>query len=189
VNCGAFDALIVDLVEGSLPSAPRAAALQHAEACLACGGRLQAEQSLSEDLLDWAAADVTREASPALEASLRNALRAQARQAAGPVRRVSSWVWPLAAVAAGLAFWSALPRSQAPSTAVPAVQEVAFSSLEYGDGDLEDLDSYQVMRVELSRSALRGLGVAVSDEAGAQAVSADVIVGQDGVARGIRLVR
>jgi len=186
VSCQALAGPILDLARGALLPASRAEVLEHVESCAACRERLRAERRLSEGLRDWAAADADREPAPALEARLRSALRARHRRAVRPRRTAPAWAWPIAAAAAGLALWSAFPK-QAGRVAAPRVEEAAFRPL--FSGDLEDVDGYQVVRVELSRSALAGLGFATGEDFGARAVSADVIVGQDGVARGIRLVR
>jgi hypothetical protein len=185
VTCDAFSEVVLDLARGTLPPAPRAEALLHAEGCAECGERLSAERRLSKDLQAWAAADAHYEAPLFLEARLRRALRAHRRRAIGARRGMPSWAWPIAAAVAALALWGALPRPAA-RTPTAAVQEDAFRPLAYRD--LEDVDGYQVVRVEVSRPALARLGFPVGDLE-ARAVAADVIVGQDGVARGIRLVR
>lgn len=51
------------------------------------------------------------------------------------------------------------------------------------------MESGTVVRVELSRSALASLGFAAGGEGSAESVKADVILGDDGVARAIRLVQ
>jgi hypothetical protein len=51
------------------------------------------------------------------------------------------------------------------------------------------MDSGTIVRVELSRSALTSLGFPVNVEGSSQSVKADVILGDDGVARAIRLVQ
>lgn len=58
--------------------------------------------------------------------------------------------------------------------------------------DLEALDSLvavQVVRVELPASALAVTGLSVSPEISSARITADVVLGQDGVARAIRFVR
>jgi hypothetical protein len=50
------------------------------------------------------------------------------------------------------------------------------------------MESGTVVRVELSRSALASLGFNTSADNSGQAVKADVILGDDGIARAIRLV-
>jgi anti-sigma factor RsiW len=185
VTCDAFSDVVLEVVRGTLPPASRAEALSHADGCAECRERLSSERRLSQELRDWAAADAHYEAPLALEARLRRAVRAERRRATGSRRAVPSWTWPVAAAVAGLALWGAIPRQTA-RTQMAGVEEAAFQALP--GGDLEDMDGYQVVRVELSRPALARLGFAVGDLE-ARAVAADVIVGQDGVARGIRLVR
>lgn len=54
---------------------------------------------------------------------------------------------------------------------------------------MRELDSGQLVRVELPRSALMSFGLPVSMEHANDRVKADVVVGQDGLARAIRFVR
>lgn len=51
------------------------------------------------------------------------------------------------------------------------------------------IDSGTIVRVELSRSALRSLGLPIHFEGTGQSVKADVVIGDDGVAQAIRLVQ
>ncbi|MEO6725381.1 MAG: hypothetical protein ABIU20_10700, partial [Blastocatellia bacterium] len=53
----------------------------------------------------------------------------------------------------------------------------------------DDANSGHVVRVQMPRAALLTLGVPVGAEPSAELVKADVIVGDDGLARAIRLVR
>ena len=58
--------------------------------------------------------------------------------------------------------------------------------------DLDDFDSLlavQVMRVELPASALAAAGLSVGPEVSNERVTADVVLGPDGLARAIRFVR
>jgi len=63
-----------------------------------------------------------------------------------------------------------------------------FFSLREGE-DLTTLDSLQVVRVELPGSALGEVGLPVDPETMNEPVKADVVLGQDGLARAIRFVR
>jgi hypothetical protein len=63
-----------------------------------------------------------------------------------------------------------------------------FFPLREGE-DLSALDSLQVVRVELPGSALGEVGLPVDPEAMNEPVKADVVLGQDGLARAIRFVR
>lgn len=55
--------------------------------------------------------------------------------------------------------------------------------------DATAMESGTVVRVELSRSALISLGVPVGPDRSEETLKADVVLGDDGVARAIRLVR
>src|SRR5262245_48457526 len=57
------------------------------------------------------------------------------------------------------------------------------------DDDLGSLESAQVVRVELPASALVAAGLPADPETEGQTVRADVVLGQDGLARAIRFVR
>lgn len=63
-----------------------------------------------------------------------------------------------------------------------------FFPLREGE-DLTTLDSLQVVRVELPGSALGEVGLPFDPETVNEAVKADVVLGQDGLARAIRFVR
>jgi hypothetical protein len=63
-----------------------------------------------------------------------------------------------------------------------------FFPLREGE-DLTTLDSLQVVRVELPGSALGEVGFPVNPETVNEPVKADVVLGQDGLARAIRFVR
>ena len=54
---------------------------------------------------------------------------------------------------------------------------------------LAQMDGGQVMRIELPRSALMSFGLPMDMERAAERIKADVVVGNDGLARAIRFVR
>ncbi len=54
---------------------------------------------------------------------------------------------------------------------------------------LAQMDGGQVMRVELPRSALMSFGLPMDMERAGERIKADVVVGNDGLARAIRFVR
>jgi hypothetical protein len=51
------------------------------------------------------------------------------------------------------------------------------------------LDGGQIVRVEVPRSALASLGFQVNPQRADEPITADVVLGHDGVARAIRLVQ
>jgi hypothetical protein len=88
------------------------------------------------------------------------------------------------------------PRSRAGRAAAAAQQSeqpeeledlADFIPLPYADDDTP-LGAGELVRVRLSESALGLLGFPVSDDSAAEPVTADVVIGEDGVARAIRFV-
>jgi anti-sigma factor RsiW len=69
-----------------------------------------------------------------------------------------------------------------------AEEVTEFFPLREGE-DFTTLDSLQVMRVELPGSALGDIGLPLDPETMSDPVKADVVLGQDGLARAIRFVR
>jgi hypothetical protein len=64
-----------------------------------------------------------------------------------------------------------------------------FIPLGHGDYYSASVEAGQVLRVELPRSALSSIGMPVSADRAGERIKADVLVGEDGVARAIRFVR
>ena len=56
-------------------------------------------------------------------------------------------------------------------------------------GSLAQLEGGHMVRVELPRSALSAFGLPVNLERAGERIKADVVVGNDGMARAIRFVR
>lgn len=203
MSCERFDEAIVELGRGEdADDGGRRAALTHAEGCLRCAERLEEERAVTSALGSFATRTAGAEAPPRVEAALVRALRQPKPSGAAkarPSRAVDLLL--LAATAAILAAIVVVPprfeRLQAPApAALPetspglaagAQEESAeFVALRYGE-DLGELDSLQVVSVELPHTALAAFGWPAPD--GAQGpVKAEVIVGHDGVARAIRFV-
>ena len=55
--------------------------------------------------------------------------------------------------------------------------------------DLPALETAMVVRVEMPASSLQFMGVPLGDDVSADPVEADVLLGQDGLARGVRLIQ
>jgi len=78
---------------------------------------------------------------------------------------------------------AALPSDQAQGS------EVAMNFYRLPDADiLPPLDSATIVRVRLPISSLRLMGVPVNEDRADESVQADVLLGQDGLARGVRFV-
>jgi hypothetical protein len=67
--------------------------------------------------------------------------------------------------------------------------EVAINFYRLPDADeLPPMESATIVRVQLPMSSLRLIGLPVSEDRAAESVQADMLVGQDGLARGVRFV-
>ena len=204
--CDAFDLLAADLArDAELETVLRERGLSHARECLRCAARLDDERSVTAALAALAARTGAAEAPARVEWSLRRTLReSKTRVEGGSGRRTGVFhaaVVALLASAAGLAVVALVPRGTPPRAEQGAVaspvgaaaspiaargEEAEFVSLSYGE-DLHELDSLQVVQVELPRTSLAAFGWPAGDPQ-AGPVTAEVIVGHDGVARAIRLL-
>lgn len=214
MSCEDFEDDVVDLARGEeLGDAQRTEALAHAEECLRCAARLDDERAVTTGLRAFATRTAGAEAPPRVEAALLRALRDPERfeeGGAAPTMTATSAsrameLLLLAAAAAILAAIVVVPPRMgsvpepAASTAVPPTtvaggeasaaggENGEFVALSYGE-DLRELDSMQVVSVELPRTALAALGWAGTESAQSGSVKAEVIVGHDGVARAIRFI-
>lgn len=124
------------------------------------------------------------EASPAVEQRLSSAFRAR-----HPRRAKHLWMYALAACAVLLLGLSFLyHRKPAPKPADFVYTAPGFIALPYSQSGVP-IESAVVIRVAVTRSELASMGVAVPASASTARVNADVLVGQDGVARAVRLVK
>ena len=151
-----------------------------------------AERELTASLRQMAATDaLSKGASPEVRARLLQEVRAVARAE----RRSVMKVYALAAVlviATAIPVWQLSTRTVADPSVRPATAslEVAtefypltYSAIPVNHGSL--------VRLELPAASLAGLGVDPAAVAGPQqgSVVADVLVGEDGLARAVRFVR
>jgi hypothetical protein len=157
----------------------------------------EAWPELRQRLRAAAQADARVEAPPRVEQELLQAYR-RARAARAPLVRPATtlpllgrrWRALAAAAAALVALAAVLAERRSPSGAelsAEAAAESPFLPLVESDS-WDDVDAVQVVSVELPRSALASLGWNGSPDA-AEPVTAEVLVGQDGLARGIRFVQ
>jgi hypothetical protein len=212
MSCKDFEDDVVDLARGEeLADAERTEALAHAEECLRCAARLDDERAVTTGLRAFAARTAGAEAPPRVEAALLRALRDPESLEEGGVvlgTRSASRAVELLLLAAAAAILAAIvvvpprmgsvPEPAAPTTMSPSTvaggeasaaggENGEFVALSYGE-DLRELDSMQVVSVELPRTALAALGWAGAESAQPGSVKAEVIVGHDGVARAIRFI-
>jgi hypothetical protein len=123
-----------------------------------------------------------RAASPKVEESLKAAFRARHPQR---YRRI----WLCVAVAASLLIVIFVVTQHRPPPRFEYVYSApGFVPLPYAQSGVP-LESVVVMRVEMRPDELSSLGVAVPAAAASAKITADVLVGQDGVPRAVRLVQ
>lgn len=199
MSCQDLESVLVELArQQPVDAGLRTRALVHVEICARCAARFSAEQALSAELRALAAGAEAAQAPPHVEAALRAAFRAR-RQASGAGLKPRPALWPwwrqVWAIATSLVVLFAaaaalLRHAPAPELPQPAAgQEVAtgFISLVYENDPLPTQNA-QILRVKLPRIALVSFGLPVSEDRAGESVKADVLVGDDGVARAIRLV-
>jgi hypothetical protein len=175
LSCEEVEALARDLVTPAAVIDPsvRARALVHADGCPACGARLERERMLSARL---APLRIAEEQPPAaLEGRLQRAFRARTKEpAARPPRRVIWFVGAGALAVAGLVAAVLLWPTPPPRPARPPFAD----RLSFG----------RVARVELSAEVAAHYGWPVLPDTPGARVAADVLIGEDGVARAVRLL-
>jgi len=134
---------------------------------------------------------VPQNASPAVEARLRAAFRVRVNQKArlwGYVARVAA----SAVLGAGLYLvwsqWTHRRGSEQQAAAIaPARERSEFIALPYAQSEVP-LEQPVIVRVQIPVSELGLMGMPLAHATAGERVNADLLVGQDGIARGVRLV-
>jgi hypothetical protein len=114
---------------------------------------------------------------------------------AGPSPTVASFDVPAnppAVTKAPLQTPPAQAQRQAASVRLPHQRrsEVALNFYQLPDTDeLPPMESATIVRVQLPMSSLRLMGLPVNEDRAAEPVQADMLLGQDGLARGVRFVQ
>jgi hypothetical protein len=165
------------------------------------------EEDVLKALHALAESDREREAPPAVEAKLRSAFR----------KRYRTRIWPYFAVAAAAAITFLLyqrpkpaivpqpkqiavvtPPAEAMHVAKTAVRKPVHRKTQPREAvteffplmdDALPFERGELLRVSLPASALRSVGLPVSEDRLTDTVQADVLVGEEGLARAIRFVR
>lgn len=150
------------------------------------------------DALRALASEGPSEAPPQVEERLKREFRRLNRR-----RNLVTWVPVLSAAAAvviALLLWNhagkVKPVITAPSVAaaeaagsvVEDESDASFYPLPEADG-LPAVENAMVVRVQLPVSSLQLMGVPVGNDGADTSVEADLLLGQDGLARGVRLVQ
>lgn len=154
------------------------------------------EQELTKALRRLNDATVPPPVDPAREAALMAAFDAAFGAASAPSRRLTRGYWPMVALAAAAAVLIAvaLPwgpagrRGTMPTSSARGVQpDVSEFVVVPGGASLPPMESGSLVRVDLPVAVLPSLGV-TPPAGGAATVKADLVVGQDGLTRAVRLV-
>ena len=134
---------------------------------------------------------VPQNASPAVEEGLRVAFRARLNQRPRVWNHVAK-VAALAVIAIGLyvawANWAHRRALEQQAAAIaPEHQRSEFIALPYAQSEVP-LEQPVIVRVQIPVSELSGMGMPFASGTAREEVNADLLVGQDGVARAVRLV-
>jgi hypothetical protein len=160
-------------------------AAKHASACADCAAWLQTQRAIAAECRALSRSmGVPR---PEVEAVLRARFRAAARKP-----RTAPWVWAAAAALAigiGVGAWFSYEKPAPVATVSPAPIETAgeFVLLDYGR-PTPGLTAGRLVRVTLPPSAPAWFGLPVDPRA-REGIEAEVLLGDDGVAQAVRLVR
>ena len=192
MTCRTVAPYLVDLARGGVLDADRRAEVdRHLRECRACTARLEDERALSA-ALGRLAQEIEV---PALDPESERALLAAFDAAwAQPHPRARARVWRPLAAAAGLALaamltWTIghrLAESPAPTASAPPVLPATEFVPWPGASSLPTFESGQLMRMDLPASVVLSLGL-VPPASQTGVVRTDVLVGQDGYARAVRL--
>jgi len=130
-----------------------------------------------------------RRAPDRVEQTLRRQFRAQHK---GQQSGTAWWrFWGVAAAAATilLAVLVLRPTPEPPQPAEVASREIATDYIPIGYGTpLAPNEFAQIIRVSVPRSDMARFGLPIQFDTGPERVTADVVLGEDGVARAIRFV-
>ncbi len=160
----------------------------HLADCAACRAWLEAERRLDSAFAALRSGPMDGAPSAGVESAVLSAFRREAGN--GKRRRWMVWAFPAAAAAmvvVGL-LWNRAPTPRREVPPVARQQAVAgFIPVHYG-APVRPMETLQVMRVELPRAELVRLGLPIGPEAANGMVKADVLLGEDGLVKGIRFV-
>jgi hypothetical protein len=211
MTCQSHRQALLELARG-VPGVEAGEAEAHLHSCASCAAFLRRQRDLSAAVQALSADARSWTASTGVEKRLADAFAtAQAVRPASIGRRVADWRYALATAAAVVVFilaaawWSdstiapgvqLAPRSepagdaarpQPPGHGPEQVGAIEFVMIPAAAG-LPPLESARIIRMEVPVSALPDYGLQVVSDGRRAAVEADLLVGQDGLARGIRLL-
>jgi anti-sigma factor RsiW len=195
MSCTKYEDAIVDLARGGGTHDTDAPVLAHVGHCEACAARLARERTLSAGLHALARSTAAAGSSDALEQRLLEAFAAEHGRSAAARSGWRGWIAAAAAAAilvTGLTLaWriEEAPVDPVPEGSMaPAADSAGFVAWP-GAAVLPAFESGQLVRTELPVTVLPMLGLVPASTPANGKVVADVLVGQDGLARAVRLAR
>jgi len=145
------------------------------------------ERKLNQDFRNLAQAGPL-EAPGTVEQQLLAAFRKQHRR-----RIVGRWGavgGGIAAIAAGLVVMAVLRTPPTLVSPLPGISQDTADFVALPDADTDaPLEYATIVRVQLPLYALRDIGFAINEQRATDRVQADVLLGQDGLARAVRFVQ
>ena len=158
-----------------------AEAREHVDRCATCAAEWKREKELTAALENLAAAWRGASASPAVKAAVLAALPAPPSRDWRPLLAIAAVL--LAGILAG---WYLLFGKPVNRTAAARPLYTDFFPL--SAVALDRHEAAQLVRIRLPRREMRRFGLPVNEEFERASIEADVLIGQDGIARAVRFV-
>jgi hypothetical protein len=173
----------------TMPPAARA----HLESCAKCAAEWQSEQELTAAFSHLRASSARASASPAVRAAVTRVFPAVSAALPANPPRFDWRQFPALAALLVVAIAAGWLLSRAKAPAAPArsarvAQPLYTDFFPLSGVALDRHEAAQVIRIRLRRGEMRRFGLPVSEALERAPVEADVVIGQDGVARAIRFV-
>jgi hypothetical protein len=211
MNCEEFESVGLGIERDAAADAgERAAAEQHVSACSRCAALQQSWLVAKLELKALSEATRAAEAPERTELRLRQEFRTRHRTM--PARRatvIAAWALATAAVVVGAVSWKNWEKTRreeatkhdliVPSGKQNQAQTNASAAATSEDDEGEftllpgsvpaDTEDAAIWRVRMQRGALSALGFPVNEDRAGEWIQVDLLVGNDGLPQGVRLVR
>jgi hypothetical protein len=206
MNCEEFEAIGLGLQgAGANPSeaaAERAAATEHAQLCPRCGALHEAWVHAQAELQMLGMLTRNAQAPPRVEMRLLQEFRNRHRTVSPRTAVALAWALAAAAILAlSLTWWNWRAERRTVNVATSNRTETSGSAngepmlIADSDGDFtllpgslpQEADDAAIVRVRLQRGALAALGLPVNEDPAGEWLQVDLLVGEDGQPRAVRL--